>query len=139
MQMSKLPVGSFERHSVRRRELWTADVNIGGVTVVLATTHLASPVGDMCSFDQVAQAKESLVILKRSPNVIFGGDMNWIELRRGEPGWTYDTKANAMLSAKRKMQGRLDRFVCSSGGARCWTVGIHKKSKCKKTRWKFRN
>lgn len=36
----------------------------------------------------------------------------WVELKPGEDGWTYDTKANGMLSGNRKLQKRLDRFVC---------------------------
>ena len=33
-------------------------------------------------------------------------------MKPGENGWTYDTKANVMLSGNRKLQKRLDRFVC---------------------------
>jgi tyrosyl-DNA phosphodiesterase 2 len=62
--------------------------------------------------------------------VIFGGDMNWDEkgdgpfplpeswvdpwdkLKPGEDGWTYDTKANPTLTGNRKLQKRMDRFVC---------------------------
>jgi tyrosyl-DNA phosphodiesterase 2 len=131
MQMSKLPVGSFKRRPVRGRELWTADVSIGGVTTVVATSHLESPKGDMYSQDdRDFQARKCLRLLRRSPNVIFGGDMNWdeeedgpfplpdgwvdawTELRPGEDGWTYDTQANPMLSGNPKLQRRLDRFVC---------------------------
>ena len=36
----------------------------------------------------------------------------WDELKPGEDGWTYDTKANPMLSGNRKLQKRMDRFVC---------------------------
>lgn len=36
----------------------------------------------------------------------------WVELKPGDNGWTYDTKANAMLSANFKQQKRPDRFVC---------------------------
>ncbi|KAF0889757.1 hypothetical protein E2562_030530 [Oryza meyeriana var. granulata] len=141
MQMSKLPVESFDctpfSNSIMGRELCVAHVNTGGaVKLVLATSHLESPCPAPPSWDQmyskerVAQANESLKILGSFRNVIFCGDMNWddkgdgpfplpdgwtdawIELKPGENGWTYDTKANAMLSANRKLQKRMDRLVC---------------------------
>lgn len=142
MQMSKLPVDSFRgipfSNSAMGRELCMANVSIGGVTLVLGTSHLESPRReapwwdhDMNRKKRAAQAKASLVWLGRSRNVIFCGDMNWddkidgpfplpdgwvdawAELKPGEDGWTYDTEANAMLSAPfKKLQLRLDRFVC---------------------------
>ncbi|RLN41954.1 uncharacterized protein C2845_PM01G44240 [Panicum miliaceum] len=36
----------------------------------------------------------------------------WVELKPGDDGWTYDTKANSMLSGNRKLQKRMDRFLC---------------------------
>ena len=66
------------------RELCLADIDAGGGTkLVIATSHLESPCpapprwDQMYSKERVAQAKESLNLLKDSPNVIFGGDMNW--------------------------------------------------------------
>ncbi|KAF6997292.1 hypothetical protein CFC21_013531 [Triticum aestivum] len=138
MQMSKLPVDSFDgvpfSDSVMGRELCMANINIGGVTLVLGTSHLESPSRPrLRSNERVAQAKESLILLggRGSCNLIFCGDMNWddktdgpfplpdgwvdawAELKPGEDGWTYDTEANAMLSAVvHKRQLRLDRFVC---------------------------
>ncbi|BAF29666.2 Os12g0414900 [Oryza sativa Japonica Group] len=141
MQMSKLPVESFDctpfSNSIMGRELCVAHVKTGGaVKLVLATSHLESPMpgpptwDQMYSTERVAQANKSLKILGSFRNVIFCGDMNWddkgdgpfplpagwtdawIELKPGEDGWTYDTKANSMLSANRKLQKRLDRFVC---------------------------
>ena len=119
------------------RELCTADVIVGGlIKLVMATSHLESPCpgpptwDQMFSKERVAQANESLRILRAFRNVIFCGDMNWddkgdgpfplpdgwidawAELKPGENGWTYDTKANAMISGNRKLQKRLDRFVC---------------------------
>ncbi|KAK2644517.1 hypothetical protein Ddye_019712 [Dipteronia dyeriana] len=86
----------------------------------------------MHSKERIAQAKAALSLLVRnSPNMIFCGDMNWDdvldgrfpmfdgwidaweELRRGEDGWTYDTKSNPMLFGNRPLQKRLDRFVCN--------------------------
>ncbi|EMS64566.1 hypothetical protein TRIUR3_08869 [Triticum urartu] len=137
MQMSKLPVNSFEcipfSNSVMERELCVADINIGGATkLVLATSHLESPCAwnQMYSKERVTQANASMRILDKFRNVIFCGDMNWddkgdgpfplsdgwvdawAELKPGEDGWTYDTRANGMLAGNRKLQKRLDRFVC---------------------------
>ncbi|KAJ1294772.1 hypothetical protein BS78_01G172300 [Paspalum vaginatum] len=141
MQMSRLPVKSFDckpfSNSMMGRELCTADVTVGGlIKLVLATSHLESPCpgpptwDQMFSKERVAQANESLRNLGAFRNVIFCGDMNWddkgdgpfplpdgwidawAELKPGEDGWTYDTKANLMLSGNRKLQKRLDRFVC---------------------------
>ncbi|TVU46443.1 hypothetical protein EJB05_05982 [Eragrostis curvula] len=141
MQMSKVPVKSFDcipfSYSQMGRELCIAHVNIGGVIeLVLATSHLESPCpappkwDQMYSKERVAQANESLRLLEAFRNVIFCGDMNWddkgdgpfplpdgwidawVELKPGEIGLTYDTKANLMLKGNRKVQKRLDRFVC---------------------------
>lgn len=142
MQMSKLPVNKFSckpfGYSAMGRELSLADVDTGmGKSLVVATSHLESPCpgppkwDQMYSKERVAQARESINFLDASPNVIFCGDMNWDDkldgpfpmlegwidawtaLRPGEEGWTYDTKANLMLSGNRKLQKRLDRFTCS--------------------------
>ncbi|KAL8197906.1 hypothetical protein R6Q57_030064 [Mikania cordata] len=85
----------------------------------------------MYSKERVKQAQEAVAFLKKNPNVIFCGDMNWddkldgdfplsdgwidawTELNPKEFGWTYDTKSNLMLSANRKLQKRLDRFLIS--------------------------
>ncbi|VAH22250.1 unnamed protein product [Triticum turgidum subsp. durum] len=142
MQMSKLPVDSFRgvpfSNSAMGRELCMANFSIGGVTLVLGTSHLESPRReapwwdhDMNRNKRAAQAKASLEWLGGSRNVIFCGDMNWddkidgpfplpsgwvdawAELKPGEDDWTYDTVANAMLSKGfKKLQLRLDRFVC---------------------------
>jgi tyrosyl-DNA phosphodiesterase 2 len=141
IQMSKLPVKSFDcigfSNSRMGRKLLIADVNIGdAIELVLATSHLESPCPSPPTWDQmfskerVAQAIESLSLLGAFRNVIFCGDMNWddkgdgpfplpdgwidawTELKPGENGWTYDTKANVMLTANRKLQKRLDLFVC---------------------------
>ncbi|KAL5225949.1 hypothetical protein ABZP36_012588 [Zizania latifolia] len=141
MQVSKMPVESFDHtpfaNSIMGRELCVAHFNIGGVVkLVLATSHLESPCpgpprwDQMYSKERVAQANKSLEILGSFRNVIFCGDMNWddkgdgpfplpdgwtdawIELKPGENGWTYDTKANGMLSGNRNLQKRLDRFIC---------------------------
>ncbi|XBJ27209.1 hypothetical protein VPH35_004510 [Triticum aestivum] len=139
LQMSKLPVNSFDgvpfSNSVMGRELCMANICIGGVTLVLGTSHLESPSRPprLRINERIAQAKESLMLLggRGSRNAIFCGDMNWddkidgafplsegwvdawAELKPGEDGWTYDTEANAMLSkTSKKLQLRLDRFLC---------------------------
>lgn len=122
------------------RELCIADIDAGaGKTLVVATSHLESPCpgppkwDQMYSKERVAQAEASIQVLGTARNVIFGGDMNWddkldgafpapaaagwadawSELRPEEDGWTYDTKANPMLSGNRALQRRLDRFICN--------------------------
>ncbi|XP_051194632.1 uncharacterized protein [Lolium perenne] len=137
MQMSKLPVISVKclpfGNSIMGRELSISEIKIeGAIKLVLATSHLESPCrwDQMYSKERVTQANESMRILGRFRNVIFGGDMNWDdkgdgpfplpdgwtdpwdELKPGDEGWTYDTKANGMLTGNRKLQKRMDRFVC---------------------------
>jgi tyrosyl-DNA phosphodiesterase 2 len=141
MQLSKVPVRSSESipfsNSIMGRELCIADIRTGKITsLVVATTHLESPClappkwDQMYSKERVTQAKKSLGVLGLYRNAIFCGDMNWddkgdgpfpmpdgwidawVELKPGEDGWTYDTKANRMLSGNRKLQKRMGRFVC---------------------------
>ncbi|KAL9277960.1 hypothetical protein ACSQ67_024789 [Phaseolus vulgaris] len=123
MVLSKLPVKSFRNipfsNSVMGRELCTAEVEAAsGKSLVIATSHLESP----CPAPPNG--------IRCSPNVIFGGDMNWddkgdgqyplqdgwtdawAQLKPNESGWTYDTKANQMLTGNRTLQKRLDRFIC---------------------------
>lgn len=142
MQLSKLPIKAFSSipfsNSIMGRELCLADIDVQGPKkLVVATSHLESPCpappkwDQMFSQERVAQAKEAINLLKNLPNTIFCADMNWddkldgqfplpdgwvdawVELRPKENGWTYDTKANKMLSANRMLQKRLDRFVCN--------------------------
>ncbi|PWA96382.1 endonuclease/exonuclease/phosphatase family protein [Artemisia annua] len=142
MQLSKLPVKSFGckqfSYSGMGRELCIAEVSTqGGIPLVVATSHLESPCpgpptwDQMYSKERVKQANEALDFLKKNPNAIFCGDMNWDDkldgefplpdgwfdawtaLKPKEIGWTYDTKANPMLSANWKLQKRLDRFSVS--------------------------
>ncbi|XP_078428702.1 uncharacterized protein LOC144700961 [Wolffia australiana] len=141
MQLSKLPVKSFRsepfNNTIMGRELCIADIDTGpNKPLVVATTHLESPCpgppkwDQMYSKERVAQAKYSTQILHELQNVVFCGDMNWddkldgefpapaswvdawAELRPDEEGFTYDTKSNLMLSENKKLQRRLDRFIC---------------------------
>ncbi|OEL27132.1 hypothetical protein BAE44_0011850 [Dichanthelium oligosanthes] len=141
MQLSKVSVEQSEciplPNSIMGRELCITSVSTGEMTkLVLATTHLESPCpappkwDQMYSKERICQAKKSLEILGHCRNAILCGDMNWddkgdgpfplqdgwtdawVELKPGEDGWTYDTKANGMLSGSRKLQKRMDRFLC---------------------------
>ncbi|XP_062013532.1 uncharacterized protein LOC133729920 isoform X1 [Rosa rugosa] len=141
MQLSKLQVKAFScrpfSYSAMGRELCVTQVEVqGDKHLVVATSHLESPCpgppkwDQMYSKERVDQAKEALNFLKKNPNVIFCGDMNWddkldgqvplpdnwidawVELRPGEDGLTYDTKSNQMLSGNRSLRKRLDRFFC---------------------------
>ncbi|XP_050371584.1 uncharacterized protein LOC126789474 [Argentina anserina] len=142
MQLSKLQVKAFScrpfSYSAMGRELCVAEVEVqGGKHLVVGTSHLESPCpgppkwDQMYSKERVDQAKEALNFLKKNPNVIFCGDMNWDDkldgqvplpdnwldawavLRPGEDGFTYDTKSNQMLMGNRSLRKRLDRFCCS--------------------------
>ncbi|CAK9146866.1 unnamed protein product [Ilex paraguariensis] len=142
MQLSKLPVKAYSCipfiNSAMGRELCVAEVEVKkGMPLIVATSHLESPCpappkwDQMYSKERVDQAKEALDILKKNPNAIFCGDMNWndksdgqfplpdgwtdawAQLKPGENGWTYDTKSNKMLTGNRTLQKRLDRFVCN--------------------------
>lgn len=141
LQLSKVPVEPSEcipfPNSIMGRELCIASISTGEMTkLMLATTHLESPCpappkwDQMYSKERVVQANKSLEILGHCRNAILCGDMNWddkrdgpfplqdgwidawVELKPGEDGWTYDTKANSMLSGNRKLQKRMDRFLC---------------------------
>ncbi|XP_010458587.1 PREDICTED: tyrosyl-DNA phosphodiesterase 2-like [Camelina sativa] len=141
MLLSKLGVKSFSsksfRNSIMGRELSIAEVEVPGrKPLVFATSHLESPSpgppkwDQMFSRERVEQAKEAIEILGAHTNVIFGGDMNWDDkldgkfplldkwvdawevLKPGDIGFTYDTKANPMLSGNRALQKRLDRILC---------------------------
>ncbi|CAO2823647.1 unnamed protein product [Amaranthus hypochondriacus] len=141
MQLTKLPVKSFrcEQFSLTRmgRELCVAEMKVyENKSLVVATSHLESPSPGPPTWDQmnskerVNQAKEAVNFLKRFPNVVFCGDMNWDDkldgqfpcaegwfdawekLRPTEIGYTYDTKSNKMLTGNRSLRKRLDRFIC---------------------------
>ncbi|MQM15774.1 hypothetical protein Taro_048725 [Colocasia esculenta] len=142
MQLSKLPA-TFSQKRIglpsTERELCIAEVDVGaGKSLTVATVHLVSRRPNprhprqMYSVERIIQVKEALGVLKKHPNVVFGGDMNWdeevdglIPLPRGwvdaweekkrpagENGWTFDTVANRMLSCNQPLQKRLDRFLC---------------------------
>ncbi|KAJ6837915.1 uncharacterized protein M6B38_323620 [Iris pallida] len=138
MLLSKLPVTQFRskrfENSTMGRELCVAAIEAGaGKKLIVATSHLESPTpGTMNSAERVAQAEEALRLLNFADNVVFGGDMNWVEapnadgpfplldgwydpwsvLKPGEDGWTYDVKSNGMLRGMRPFRTRLDRFAC---------------------------
>ncbi|XP_023645951.1 tyrosyl-DNA phosphodiesterase 2 [Capsella rubella] len=141
MLLSKLGVKSFSSksfgNSMMGRGLSIAEVEVPGrKPLVFATSHLESPCpgppkwDQMFSRERVEQANEAIEILSANTNVVFGGDMNWDDkldgkfpladkwvdvwevLKPGDLGFTYDTKANPMLSGNRALQKRLDRIFC---------------------------
>lgn len=111
-------------------------------SLYIASGHLKSPCPSLSDpnsqhhkFRTVRkrQAKDALSILDKYPNVIFGGDMNWIEsdgvfplpmgwidawneLRGEEKGFTFDTNSNKMLDCPRTVRDRLDRILCNFEG-----------------------
>ena len=143
MQLSKLPVKSFGckqfSYSAMGRELCIAEVSTQGDTpLVVATSHLESPCpgppkwDQMYSKERVKQANEAVDFLNKNPNAIFCGDIKWedeldgefplpdgwidawTKLKPTDVGWTFDTKANQMISANQILQKRIDRFLISS-------------------------
>ncbi|KAK9835980.1 hypothetical protein WJX81_003455 [Elliptochloris bilobata] len=118
-------------NSVMGRGLQEVGGEVCGRGVRVATTHLESPCGwnQLYSKPRVAQCKEALAMLGRAqePNLVFLGDMNWgapedgepplppgwvdvwEELHAGDPGLTYDPKANPMLGPYNRIRKRLDR------------------------------
>ncbi|KAL1199013.1 hypothetical protein V5N11_028354 [Cardamine amara subsp. amara] len=141
MLLSKVGVKSFScksfGNSMMGRELSMAEVEVPGrKPLVFATSHLESPCpsppkwDQMFSKERVEQANEAIETLRANTNVIFGGDMNWDDkldgkfplpdkwvdvwevLKPGDSGFTYDTKANPMLTGNRSLRKRLDRIFC---------------------------
>ncbi|PWA65501.1 endonuclease/exonuclease/phosphatase family protein [Artemisia annua] len=118
----------------RLRELCITEISTrGDIPLVVATSHLESPCpgpptwDQMYSKERVKQANEAVDFLNKNPNAIFCGDMNWEDELDGEfplpdgwidawtklnptdVGWTFDTKANPMISANQILQKRIDR------------------------------
>eukprot|EP01083_Nonionella_stella_P146239 459695_1 len=123
--------------SQMQRELVQCQIDLKGIKVTVATTHLESPVNkfmggkdDLFTGERKTQIKESFKILDKQPLVVFGGDMNWndnpkrkrndgpVPLPSGwtdcwltkhpnSAGFTYDGRANQMLA--NYLQSRLDR------------------------------
>lgn len=145
MQLAKRPVKSFITkpfsYTAMGRELCIAEIQATQEKLlVIATSHLESPCpgpptwDQMFSKERVNQAQEAIAFLKKYPNVVFCGDMNWDDkldgqfpyvegwfdawekMRASEVGWTYDTKSNKMLTGNRTLQKRLDRFICHLPG-----------------------
>jgi tyrosyl-DNA phosphodiesterase 2 len=91
---------------------------------------LESPLGwnQMNRAARVAQCKQSVELLDQAPeeDVLLAGDTNWgpddgtpplpggwsdawLHLHSGDPGLTYDPKANPMLKPGNRIRRRLDR------------------------------
>jgi tyrosyl-DNA phosphodiesterase 2 len=115
------------------RDLLCGSLSLGGgVSMRAATTHLESylSAAQTSSAERVAQMRAALKTLSAAgTNVVLAGDTNWDDatdgnldallppgwadawrrLRPGEPGYTYDAVANAMLMGR--LQKRLDRVL----------------------------
>lgn len=112
------------------RDLKTVAGTLGGCPVRVATTHLESPISGSQLFSEprMAQCKQALAVLDRAreADVLLCGDMNlnptdgaaplpggwsdaWLHLHSGDPGLTYDPKANPMLKPGNRIRRRLDR------------------------------
>ncbi|GBF88546.1 hypothetical protein Rsub_01261 [Raphidocelis subcapitata] len=128
---------SFRRsrypNSVMGRCLLTLTASVAGVRLAVATSHLESPCppGGMYVKARRQQMQTALEVLEDAPapNVLFAGDMNWSDERDGapplkagwcdawasacpgQPGFTYDTRSNAMLTGNWP-GARLDRVLC---------------------------
>jgi hypothetical protein len=112
-------------NSTQGRDLLTAELQLGGgIKMLAATSHLESFVGATAdgSAERKWQLDVALEVLSRSEcaDVLFAGDTNWnddtggdmsamlppgwhdawLHLRPGEPGFTYDAVANAMLMVR---------------------------------------
>ncbi|XP_073005855.1 uncharacterized protein [Typha latifolia] len=138
MLLSKLPAEFLNCKQFRKatgKEIIIAKIEPPGLTkeFLVANIHMKSPAfPEMHKEERTAQAEEAIKLLDIARNVVFGGDMNWddesdgrfplldgwvdawTELKggSGEDGWTFDTRANPMLKGHRKLQKRLDRFMC---------------------------
>eukprot|EP00878_Enallax_costatus_P020405 GHUV01021568.1.p1 GENE.GHUV01021568.1~~GHUV01021568.1.p1 ORF type:complete len:505 (+),score=170.22 GHUV01021568.1:351-1865(+) len=119
-------------NSVMGRSLRSITGNVHGCPILVATSHLESPIppANWYSKQRQEQMSESLKFLDAAGvgNVLFAGDMNWTDsrdgapplplgwidawqkLQPGQPGFTYDSKSNPMLTFKGPGL-RLDRWV----------------------------
>ena len=132
---------SFRRqpfaNSVMGRCLLTLLARVGGRAIAVATSHLESPCppDGLFTKQRQHQMRDALRVLDAAPaaNVLFAGDMNWVDARDGAPplgpgwrdcwleaapggapGFTYDTSANPMLTG-RWPGSRLDRVFAKLG------------------------
>jgi hypothetical protein len=120
-------------NSGQGRDLLVGKLSLGGgVSMHAATTHLESylSAAQNSRAERVAQMRTALKTLSAAgANVVLAGDTNWDDstdgnldallppgwadvwrrLRPGEPGFTYDAVANAMLMGR--LQKRLDRVL----------------------------
>ncbi|XP_073005665.1 uncharacterized protein [Typha latifolia] len=137
MLLSKLPAKFLDCKQFTKaigKEIIIAKIGLGlPKDLFVASIHLKSPeYPEMHREERTAQAEKAIAHLDSATNIVFGGDMNWddgsdgrfplldgwvdawTELKgdSGEDGWTFDTRANPMLKGYRRLQKRLDRFMC---------------------------
>lgn len=140
---------SFEEvhfdNSCMGRSLRVATITVGRHKVLVATSHLESPIPphQWYSKERQQQMAFSLSQLDKSPygNVLFAGDMNWTDsrdgspplpagwcdvwqqLHPGDPGFTYDSKNNPMLPYKNPGL-RLDRVFARLADYRLSSISV---------------
>lgn len=113
----------------------------GGHDLLVATTHLESPLGnhDMRSSERKSQLKQAITWMQNEDgvsNCILAGDLNWnaqdgdpplparwqdawSTLRPRDQGLTYDKATNQMLGTRPTKWGRrLDRILCKLSSLR---------------------
>eukprot|EP00803_Ostreobium_quekettii_P004626 evm.model.scf_672.2 EVM.evm.TU.scf_672.2 scf_672:8124-11403(-) len=131
--------------SAMGRGILSTRVTYQSCALAVATSHLESPCNGQTHHDErVSQMQTALESLDAMPsaNVLFAGDMNWLDtdgpdgpelpdgwvdawttLYPGEEGSTYDPSRNTMLQAPSRYKARLDRVFCK---LRDWQLkGMH--------------
>lgn len=126
----------FENSKMGRGML-TASLLLDGQEVFVGTSHLESPCGKGQEFsaERQQQMGEVMDLLagRQEANVVYGGDMNWLENMDGaiplhdglqdawvasgerDPGFTYDSRANPMVLGNWPGQ-RMDRVFFKVSG-----------------------
>ena len=136
----RYPMNQFPfPNSLQGRDLKTVTGMLAdeGAKILVATTHLESPLGYKQLNVQARreQCERSLSHLEKAPKdaiILFMGDFNWNERDSGalpfpagslwldawellhplDPGYTYNAKENPMLHPRNRLQLRLDRVLC---------------------------
>jgi len=133
--MNEPPGTAFRAYpnSVMGRGLLSVRLDLCGVPLTVANTHLESPVpGDRHTKERATQLTmaTSHLSVVAADNAVVCGDMNWLEedgamqlhlpegwldawmhLYPGEPGATYDTRGNDLNKGLPFPPGRLDRLL----------------------------
>jgi len=132
-QASRVPFNT----SQMGRDVVYAQTSVLGHPLLVGTSHLESPVLPQSDFSEERRRQQQLAIKVLSAvgsgqqDTVYAGDLNWTEqrdgplhlpegwcdawaeVRPGEKGYTYDSRANAMLLGF--LQIRMDRFLTHVG------------------------